>query len=360
MSLENVGLHFVVGLAGTELSVNEKELFRELQPSGVILFKKNIANDSEWPEKLRSLISEVRNLSNYDSLVVSIDHEGGRVNRLPSPATHFPAAMDYRLDVCEVATAMALELRSLSINLSYAPLLDIDSEPNNPIIGDRSFSSVPEEVSTAATLFLASLEAVGVVGCGKHFPGHGDTLRDSHLELPTVNATADTIYDRELVPFLELINNDLRMIMTAHCMYPALDSKNPATLSRKILTDILRKELDFSGVIISDDLEMKALASLLPKERAIACLEAGVDLLLVGNVQGCAPLELSCEMAHGIKEAFSRGEFTHFDRDKSRLRIEDFQSYILQIQSNAPSVDSSVLGCVEHQDLLERIVSSKS
>ena len=191
--------------------------------------------------------------------MVAIDHEGGRVLRLGEPFTQFPPAavvgrtrnpdLAYR-----VGHAMGVELASVGIDLSFAPVLDVHSNPANPVIGDRAFGSDPALVSEMGIALMRGLHDGGVLSCGKHFPGHGDTEKDSHLELPVVRRSRAELEQTELVPFRAAIAAGVPMLMSAHVLYPALDPEHPATLSRAILTDLLRGELHFDGVVASDDL----------------------------------------------------------------------------------------------------------
>ena len=182
----------------------------------------------------------------------------------------------------QVGRALGDELAALGIGWDFAPVLDVHTNPANPVIGSRAFGVTPEAVTTHALAFWRGLRDAGVVGCGKHFPGHGDTRADSHLELPIVDHDVDRLRAVELAPFAAAARAGMEALMTAHVLYPALDPDRPATLSRPILTDLLRGELGFRGVIVSDDLGMKAVADRYPiDELAVACIEAGADHLLV-------------------------------------------------------------------------------
>ena len=176
--------------------------------------------------------------------------------------------------------AIGDELRALGLNLNYAPVLDVHSNPDNPIIGDRAMGRTPEEVIPQALGFLRGLESAGVRGCGKHFPGHGDTAQDSHLVLPRVEADRQRLWSVELPPFAAAAKAGIGMIMTAHVVYPAVDSK-PATLSRVWLGDVLRRELAYIGVIVSDDLEMGAVSGADVGDVVVESLLAGCDAFLL-------------------------------------------------------------------------------
>jgi beta-N-acetylhexosaminidase len=180
-----------------------------------------------------------------------------------------------------VARALAVELLDLGIGLDFAPCVDVDTNPANPIIGDRSFGSEPTRVAAHAARFIRAMQDAGVASCAKHFPGHGDTACDSHLELPRLDHDLARLRAVELPPFASAIEADVASIMTAHVLFPALDAKRPATLSPDVMA-ILREELAYDGVVFSDDLEMKAVADHhSPKALVGGCLEADVDSLLV-------------------------------------------------------------------------------
>jgi beta-N-acetylhexosaminidase len=177
---------------------------------------------------------------------------------------------------------LAAELRAVGITLDYAPVLDIHTNPKNPVIGDRAHAGQAARVGELGAAIVRTLQAAGVAACGKHFPGHGDTSTDSHLELPLVEHPPEQLREREFAPFRAAIAAGLATIMTAHVLVPAFDEERPATLSRRIVTGLLREELGFEGVIISDDLEMKALArDRSVAESAVLAIEAGCDAVLI-------------------------------------------------------------------------------
>jgi beta-N-acetylhexosaminidase len=223
--------------------------------------------------------------------LIAIDEEGGRVSRLPQGSIKFPPAAfwgklyeregDLGL-IAKMGRILGLELKSVGVNLDFAPVLDVNSNPKNPIIGDRAFSGDPRKAAKVALAFAEGLKRAGVLVCGKHFPGHGDTATDSHLTLPRVRRGRKGLETIELFPFKKAIAAKIPLLMTAHVIYKALDPKLPATLSPMIMTDLLRKRLGYRGVVVSDDLQMKAISQkYAPEEAAVASLAAGVDLLLV-------------------------------------------------------------------------------
>lgn len=287
-NIKDLSQHFLWGFDGTGVTPEIRRLIRDYPPAGFILFKRNI----EDLKQVKELARELRSLSRTP-LLIGIDEEGGRVRRLPAPFVQYPPAATWgslyegrknKKLLFEAGFHLAHELLSLGINVDFAPVLDVNSNPKNPVIGDRAFSSHPRMAGEAATAFFLGMKKAGLIACGKHFPGHGDTEADSHLTLPTVNRSKEILKKVELAPFRMAIRQGIPMLMTAHVVYRALDPENPATLSSKILRDLLRKKMKFKGIIISDDLEMKAISEKFSlAEASLRSLQAGVDLLLIGR-----------------------------------------------------------------------------
>ena len=284
---ESYGHHFIVGLSGVTLDDYDKAILGKLRPVGILLLKRNFDHTRQyqgWLDLLGRLIEDVKRYTGHQQIIVSLDHEGGRVHRAPPPITHFPPAMKYAKRSAEVAKAMATELKSLGVNVSWSPLADIHSNPANPIIGDRAFGTTAAEVSIRAAEFLAALQQNGILGCAKHYPGHGDTATDSHLELPLLDLTEQQLRERELIPFKALIDAGADFVMTAHILYPKIDQHCPATLSKKMLDDILRKDMGFKGIILSDDLDMKAVSEGFNHEENVGnAINAGCDMFIVAR-----------------------------------------------------------------------------
>lgn len=285
-SIDAVGDHFLVGLRPTpDLDARDRALLRDLKPAGVILFKSNFRHDlpyEGWLDSHRRLIDDIRAAAGRERLLIAIDHEGGRVCRTPAPITRFSYAARWAAESAAVGAAMGRELASLGFNLNFAPVLDIHTNPLNPVIGERAFGSTPEAVIEAALPFMRAMQAEGLIACGKHFPGHGDTSVDSHLGLPTQSSDLDALRQRELKPFAAAIAAGVPMIMTSHILYPNIDAEAPVTLSRRFVTSILREELRFGGVTVSDDIGMGAMKGFFDSAEAAAnFLAAGCDMLMV-------------------------------------------------------------------------------
>lgn len=277
------GQLIVGGFEDETLSPRFARALRSGKRGGAILFKRNIPS----VEHARALCSDILEASRPDlPPFLSLDEEGGRVSRLGPPVARFPPmqrlAETGDLKLLERAgRVLGAQLAALGFNLDFAPVLDVNTNPDNPVIGDRAFGTDPEKVSLAALAFYQGLSR-SVLGCGKHFPGHGDTLVDSHYGLPIIAHDRKRLDEVELVPFLAAARSNMDCFMTAHVIVKALDPRVPATLSPTICTKLLRGKLGFQGVLFSDDLEMKAVADRYSVEdSAVMSIEAGCDALLI-------------------------------------------------------------------------------
>ena len=279
-----VGQLLSVGFDGTAAPADLLARIAAGEVGGVMLFRPNIVS----PGQVAALVAALRGAAPDEApLLVSIDQEGGLVQRVRAPATEWPPMLSVGAGgdaarTTAVGRALGEEMAALGIGWDFAPVLDVHTNPANPVIGNRAFGSDAGAVTTHALAFWRGLRAAGLVGCGKHFPGHGDTRTDSHHDLPVVAHDVDRLRAIELAPFAAAARAGMEAIMTAHVMYPALDPDRPATLSRRIATDVLRGELGFRGVLVSDDLGMKAVADRYPiDELATGAVEAGCDHLLI-------------------------------------------------------------------------------
>lgn len=276
------GQRMIVGIAGTGVTAEERAWIRECQPAGFVLFARNV----EEPRQVLELNRELRSLVDPGTPAIRcVDQEGGRVQRVKAPCTVWPPMRwvgnvgDYAFTTA-VGKAMARELRAMGFDLDFAPDADVDSNPKNPIIGDRSFSRDPGAAANHALAWIRGAQGEGLIACAKHFPGHGDTAVDSHLDLPVVEKEPPDLERCELVPFRQVAST-VGTVMSAHVMYPAWDEKLPATMSRTIIRGLLREKLGFSGVVFSDDMEMKAVRGRYPLELQLATASlAGIDVFL--------------------------------------------------------------------------------
>jgi len=303
---ELCGQLLVVGIQGTTLGRDEAAALRSGSRGGVVLFKRNVTQGSLG--QVLALTKAIREAAG-DTLV-AIDQEGGRVVRIGPPALALPPMRKIGdrgdTDFAErLAEAQAKELAALGVTMSFAPVADIHTRPENPIIGDRAFGETPEIVARFAGAWARGLARGQVLSCLKHFPGHGDTTVDSHLALPRVERDRAGLEAIEIAPFRALAKEPaVHSMMTAHVVYPALDGDVPATLSRHVCTELVRDRLGFQGVLFSDDLEMKAIA-LPPGEAAVRAITAGCDSVLV-----CSRADMAEEVhAALVKEAEASASF---------------------------------------------------
>jgi len=328
MKISELGLHFSICVRGLKPDSQEIEILKELKPLGVHIGKQNFAQGApyaEWIAELKGLLSEIKALTGHQKMLFSIDHEGGRVQRTPPPITVLPYPVEYADNAEAVGELVGRELTACGINVLFGPCCDIHSNPENPVIGKRAFGSTAAGVSEAAANFLSGASKTGIVCCAKHFPGHGDTSVDSHLELPTLSLSEDELFQRELLPFKTLIKQGVPMIMTAHIVFPALDPTDPATLSSYILNKILRGKLGFSGVVVTDDIDMKALSSNFSDEEVgVSAFKAGADLLLFNRrvLSGDeASPDQPMKIAYGVLAELERGKLDGSLLEASRTRL---------------------------------------
>ena len=299
VSLSTVcGQLLVVGFDGTTLPNDLRDALAKGERGGVILFKRNVQSiDGRETDIVQvAQLNAAIVAASPSSLppLISIDQEGGRVKRLGEPVMQLPPMRvlgdlgDVAL-VSAIGRAVGLELAALGFNMSFAPVLDVATNPANPIIGDRAFGADPRTVMRCGVAYLRGLQAASVLGCGKHFPGHGDTELDSHLALPRVRHGRKRLDEIEIPPFRAAIGAGVAAVMTAHIVFDALDAGAPATLSRAVVGSLLRAELGFEGLCISDDLTMQGVSPSGGKEPAevakvaVEAVEAGCDVLLVAH-----------------------------------------------------------------------------
>ncbi len=355
---EQVGQLFMIGFDGTDLSPELTSWIQEYQPGGIILFTRNLVD----AEQIARLTNSLQELSTSSPLLMAIDQEGGKVSRLPRGFTIFPpaatvAACGTPSFAYQAAAATARELRAVGFNMNMAPVLDVNTNPSNPIIGDRAFSGDPEHVCTFGNATISGLHDHGVIACGKHFPGHGETTKDSHKELPVVTLSRERLEQIELRPFRSAIAHGLQTLMSAHIHYPALDNTVPATLSHTIMTNLLREQLGFTGVILSDDLEMNAIAEHTSMgNAAVRSIQAGVDLILI-----CHQQSRQAEAIEAIEQAITKGDISIERLEASLSRIATLKERFLlpYVPIDYPNI-SKIVGSSHHQSLLSEIQSISS
>lgn len=286
-SLRKAGQRVMIGFDGHAASADARRLIRDYGAASVILFGRNVDAPEQVAELVRELQAIARDAGHELPLLIAVDQEGGRVARLRSPWTEWPPLRAVGRTESEdlargMGQALAAELKACGIRCDLAPVVDVDTNPKNPVIGDRSFGDDPERVGRLGAAMIRGLQGGGVAACAKHFPGHGDTDVDSHLALPAVDHPPSRLEDVELRPFRHAIGAGVATIMTAHVLVRELDDELPATLSPVVIQGLLRQRMKFDGVIVSDDLEMKAVAERWPPGRsAVLAAKAGCDLLPV-------------------------------------------------------------------------------
>lgn len=336
-----------VGFFEQHLSDTLKRLL-DAGVSGVVLFGRNVAS----AEQVARLTAEIKGYAGRP-LYVGLDQEGGLVQRLREGFTRFPpmravgsigdAALAYRVGV-----ALGRELRAVGIDANYAPILDVDTNPKNPIIGNRSFSRDAELVAELGVALGRGLEDAGVASCGKHFPGHGDTAQDSHQELPRLSHSLARLNEVELVPFRAWVSAGLAALMTAHVIFEPLDPDYPATMSRKVLHGILRETMGYEGLIITDDIEMKAIADHYGyEEAAIRGVNAGVD-----NFLCCHTAEVAHDIVQYVSRAVQAGRISEERLEDANRRTQAFVTRFARTNAEA---DYSALRTEEHLELISEI-----
>jgi beta-N-acetylhexosaminidase len=341
------------------------------QVGATILFKRNLAFEvSTVPGELTQELCDLDALVALNAqlhvrapdgtpALVAVDQEGGLVQRVRAPATQWPpmrshdglAAPDDEAVAEQVGRAMGDELRALGFDIDFAPVLDVHTNPANPIIGDRAFGTDAELAARRALAFARGLDAAGVLACGKHFPGHGDTATDSHLELPRVDHTWDRLEAIELVPFQRAAAANLPMIMTAHVVFAALDAGRPATLSEAVVTGLLKNKIGYKGVIVSDDLDMNAIAAHMGADAAaVQAIRAGCDVLLLcrdENHQAQAEAALIREAEKDSAFRARVGEAATKVRAMKRAHAAN--------QIARPAAGRAIVGSFEHRRLADRL-----
>ncbi len=286
--------------------------------AGVVIYQRNFASVGQ----LRDLTAEIRRAAG-SPVLIGIDQEGGTRFALREPFTAWPSAAELGRAgdlgyVEKVAQAMAVELRAAGCNLNFAPMLDLDVNPESPVTKDRSFGSDPRRVAEMGVAFHRGLRAGGVLSCAKHFPGHGDTIVDPHQDLPVFMGAMERVESAELVPFVAAAAAGVPFIMTAHILLPLVDPENPASLSPTILNDVLRRRVGFNGVILADDLGMGAIAKRYgPGEAAVRTIIAGTDIAML-----CHDWSAVTPAITAVKQARAEGRFADAEWSASLERIE--------------------------------------
>lgn len=350
------GQMVMAGFSGADPPRHILASIKEGRLGGIILF----GDSSASPRKLRDMTTRLQEAAMEGAaglpLLIATDQEGGRVNRLSPPMTEYPSARALGAAgspelAAEMGGALARELLALGVNVNLAPVLDVDSNPLNPVIGDRSLSGDAGLTSELGVALIKGLQDEGVMAVAKHFPGHGDTSFDSHDMLGSVGRSSESLWETEIRPFRAAVDAGVGAVMTAHVIYTGIDPLLPATLSDKIVGGLLRDRLGHGGLVITDDMEMKAMADSYSMEIAApAALSAGVDMILVCKDRG------EQERAYGsLLEAASRGSVSMERVNRAVKRILQAKERFASADYN---IDIEVVNCEEHKGLVRRIEES--
>lgn len=355
--MEKIGQLFMIGLSGKTLTAQESDFITKNNIGGVILFDRNLGT----PQEIHALCRDIQNLRHKTAdklpLFISIDMEGGRVARLKAPFTQWPAgALLGSLDSTSVAfrfaQAMGTELRAVGINIDFAPCVDVLTNEANKVIGDRALSTNPDQVAKIASALVRGYIKSGVIPCAKHFPGHGNTLLDSHFDLPVENADLNRLREVEMVPFKKVFRARIDLVMTAHIKFPQVDNEWPVTLSETFIQKILRQELRYKQLVISDDLDMKALAKNYDRDMIpVRALQAGCDILLYCNEMDRPPLALAA-----VNKAFAAGQINPQHIDSAYQKIVALKKELLTSPDPMPWEEASKwIGHPEHLKLAKAV-----
>jgi beta-N-acetylhexosaminidase len=331
-----VGQSLMVQFQGPELTDEVRDALGRIEPAGVVLFTSNITSREQVAQLCRNLQAETKALG-LPPLLIAIDQEGGTVSRLssdfvtvPSPMAQAATGDTKATERCAVITGR--QLRAVGINMNFAPALDINVQPRNPVIRTRSFGDDPKLVSVHGLAALKGYEKANVIATAKHFPGHGDTNVDSHHGLPVVPHKRKHLERNELMPFSAVVRAGIPAIMTAHIIFSTIDDE-PATLSRPVLNHLLRRDLDFDGVIVTDAMDMGAIVDNYGRgPAAVKAKQAGADLL-----EMVAPLEFQFEVAETLRKAVKSDDLSRKVFERSANRIADLRKRY-QIIHDVPPV----------------------
>ena len=357
---QNVGAMLAFGWSGDTVEEqigvgpHAQEIVRDVEVGAVVLLGRNVADDLT---RTVETLNELQAISREPLLMIA-DQEGGMVARFVDGVTLFPsymalgAAGDPRL-AYEAAAATATEMLAIGVNYNFAPCVDVNNNPDNPIIGTRSYAESPDRAAEFAAHAVRGYQDAGLIACAKHFPGHGDTAVDSHLALPSVPYPTDRLWEVELKPFAAAISAGVSSVMTTHILFPALDPARPATLSPEVVTGLLRKQMGYDGVVVTDCMEMKAIADVFgTPEAAVMAIEAGVDLILV-----CHTRSVQHETREAIIRAVRDGRISESRLDESVRRLRSLKdAYRMAERRRAdPGALYGTLRCPEHLALQQRI-----
>ena len=351
-----IGQLLIAGFNGDQIPIELRTLAREFSLGGVILFARNVAE----PEQVAELTYQAARLVPDLQAWVGVDQEGGRVARLKAPFTEWPPMAtlgrsgDVRL-AGQFGRALAAEVRAVGITLDFAPVLDVHTNPKNPVIGDRALADKADEVARLGSTIIRELQGEGIAACGKHFPGYGDVSTDPHLECCLVEQPLERLREVEFVPFKAAVEAEVASIMMAHVLVPALDERVPATMSEPIVS-LLRDELGYDGVILSDDLEMKAIANQHDvSDAAVLAIEAGCDGVLVCSADHDVQAAAVEALVHAVEQ--ERLPVSRIDdalRRQQRAKERFLATPVLSRPKDARAL-RQLLGTAEHRAIADQM-----
>ncbi len=323
---QKIGQMILTGIDGKTMTDDERRMIHSGQIGGIIFLGHNVKTESQFMD----LVGNVSQGSGIP-LILAIDQEGGRVQRLPLDRSDFPSALEIGSrpeSAFDQGQVLGSAVKRFGLNVNLAPVLDVFSNPQNKVIGNRAFGRTPETVAYVGVDVMQGIQSQGIAACVKHFPGHGDTTVDSHEGLPVIEHDAKRLMAFEWIPFKRAIDAGADMIMTAHVLIPALDEKYPATLSRTIVGDYLRGQLGYDGIVMTDDLVMGAISKKYTYSEAVRlAVEAGVDMLLISSN------DYVDEIQHTLYSAVKDGEMDEARIDASVMRILELKyKYIVESQ----------------------------
>ncbi|WP_413576281.1 beta-N-acetylhexosaminidase [Bdellovibrio sp. HCB290] len=347
-----IGQHMFIGIQGHALTADEKKFIVEKNIGGICLFGRNVAD----PKQVHDLCAEIQSLRHRQAdkapLFIGIDMEGGRVHRLKPPFTIWPALrklgdLDAPTVSFHFANRMGQELRSVGINLDFAPSVDVFTNEANKVIGDRSISSDPEMVAKHASALVRGYIKADIITCAKHFPGHGNTLVDSHEDLPVENLDKARLESCELIPFKKAFKSRVDMVMTSHIKFPNIDPEWPVTLSEIFVKKMIKEELRYRGLVITDDLGMKAMSAHYDiEEIPVRALQAGCDLLLYCNEFDVPPIAVEALLG-----AVAQGSLDQAQLESNHKRILELKK--AKIANPDPLPMEEVIKIVGHAEHLK-------
>ena len=349
---EKIGQMITIYYSAPSMDQTLKKAIEEVRPGGFILFSENMTS---FDGTLR-LIKDIKELSSIP-MFISIDQEGGIVQRLLSikgvDVSNIPSMYDVGLKndlslTYEVGKLIAEELKVFGINMDYAPVIDVYSNPNNTVIGKRSFGTSTSVVSNQGLMLAKGLEDNGIIPVFKHFPGHGNTETDSHYDLPVVTKSKEELMNSDLIPFKDAIDNNASVIMVGHLAVPSITNDNtPASLSKTLITDFLKKELNYKGLVVTDALNMGALTKYYSKEEICGkAVEAGVDILLMPTS--------SRVCLKSVKDALNNKKITEDQINESVRKILTIKYEKIEKDYNN-YLDKAYLNSIEHQNIINKI-----